>query len=209
VHEFSILCYFVATMRSLLEQALKGRKIILASKSPRRQELLRGLEIDFEIRAQDVDESFDPSLQGAEVARFLAQAKASAFLSSLQEDEILITSDTTVCLGDEILNKPADRAEAIGMLSKLSGQTHSVVSAVALTSKAKQVLFHDETSVHFRELTLKEIEHYVDQYRPFDKAGSYGIQDFIGFIGIDKMNGSYYTVMGLPLHLLYQELSSF
>lgn len=196
-------------MCSLLQQRLKGRKIILASKSPRRQELLKGLEIDFEIRVKEVDESFDPSLQGAEVARFLAQVKAGTFLSSLDENEILITSDTTVCFGDEILNKPADRAEAIAMLSKLSGQTHRVVSAVALTSKSKQVLFHDETTVHFRKLTSEEIEHYVDHYRPFDKAGSYGIQDFIGFIGIDKMNGSYYTVMGLPLHLLYQELSNF
>jgi septum formation protein len=209
VREISILRYFAATMRSLLKQSLEGRKIILASKSPRRQELLKGLEIDFEIRVKEVDESFDPSLKGAEVARFLARMKASAFLSSLNEDEILITSDTTVCLGDEILNKPADRDEAVSMLSKLSGQTHSVVSAVALTSTSKQVIFHDETSVHFRELTLEEIEHYVDHYRPFDKAGSYGIQDFIGFIGVDKMSGSYYTVMGLPLHLLYQELSGF
>lgn len=188
---------------------LRGKKVILASQSPRRQALLKGLEVDFEVRTKDIDEDFPAELQREEVARYLADLKADAFMSGLGDNEILITSDTTVCLDNDILNKPQDRSEAIEMLGRLSGATHTVVTAVAMRSHERAVLFHDETEVTFCELTDAEIEHYVDHYHPFDKAGSYGAQDFLGYIAIEKMNGSYYTVMGFPLHLVYQELKLF
>jgi septum formation protein len=184
-------------------------KIILASQSPRRQQLLGGLELEFEIRTKDTDESYSSALQREEVALYLAEKKADAFIPELKENEILITADTTVYINGEILNKPMDRDEAIKMLTKLSGQTHTVITGVCLANIKKKVVFHGETEVSFTKLEKWEIEHYVDHYSPFDKAGSYGAQDFIGYIGIEKMNGSYYNVMGLPLHLVYQHLESF
>lgn len=188
---------------------LQGKKVILASQSPRRQALLKGLEVDYEIRTKDIDENFPAELQREEVARYLADLKADAFISDLSSNEILITSDTTVFLDNDILNKPKDRSEAIAMLRRLSGATHTVITAVAMRSLDRSVLFHDETEVSFCELTDDEIIHYVDHYHPFDKAGAYGAQDFLGYIAIEKMNGSYYTVMGFPLHRVYQELKSF
>lgn len=184
-------------------------KIILASQSPRRQQLLAGLELEFEIRTKDTDESYSSALQREEVALYLAEKKADAFIPELKENEILITADTTVYIDGEILNKPQDRNEAIDMLTKLSGKTHTVITGVCLASCLKKFVFHGETEVTFTALEQKEIEHYIDNYSPFDKAGSYGAQDFIGYIGIEKMNGSYYNVMGLPLHLVYQHLKSF
>lgn len=207
-HYFSILRYLAGTMRSLLKKTLDGRKIILASKSPRRQELLKMLELDFEIRTKETDESYSENLKGAEVARYLAEKKALAFQGELNADDLLITSDTTVCVDDQILNKPENKEEAMKMLKQLSGRKHEVITACALFSKEGLKVFHDSTEVHFRELSLEEIEHYVDGYAPFDKAGAYGIQDFIGAIGVDRIHGSYYTVMGLPLHLLYKELKN-
>lgn len=193
----------------MLKDKLKDKKIILASQSPRRQMLLKGLEIDFEIRTKDIDEDFPETLKFSEVARYLAELKASAFKEELKENEILITADTTVCLEDDILNKPLSHEEAVSMLQRLRNNTHVVVTGVAITDKHKQVVFHDETEVQFGNITDAEIEHYIQAYQPFDKAGSYGAQDFLGYIAITGMNGSYYNVMGFPLHKVYRELMDF
>jgi septum formation protein len=188
---------------------LQGKQIILASQSPRRQALLEGLELKFEVRVKDIDETYPDTLKREDVALYLANLKADAHMSTLNEDEILITSDTIVCLDGDILNKPLDRSDAIGMLHRLSGATHTVVTAVAIRSKAKSELFHDETEVTFCSLSDDEIIHYVDKYEPFDKAGAYGAQDLLGYIAIEKMVGSYYTVMGFPLHKVYNSLKNF
>lgn len=187
---------------------LEGRKIVLASKSPRRQQLIQGLGVDVDIRTKDVDESFSPNLTRHEVALYLADKKAKAFAGELAAHEILITGDTIVCLGNEILNKPEDHADAVRMLNKLSGKTHTVITAVSISDNNKSEVFHDETQVQFGVLSEEEIEYYIEHYQPFDKAGSYGAQDFIGYIGIVGMHGSYYNVMGFPLHLVYARLKS-
>ena len=186
---------------------LINKKIILASKSPRRQELLRGLGIPFEIRTKEIDEDFPNTIDASDVASFLAQKKAEAFELSI--DEILITSDTAVLLTNRILNKPQNTEEAIEMLKSLSGKTHKVCTGVCIKSIEKEVLFSDFTSVTYKQLSTDEIEYYIKQFKPFDKAGSYGIQEWIGFIGIEKIEGCYYNVMGLPLSKLYQELLDF
>lgn len=186
---------------------LANKKIILASKSPRRQELLRGLGIPFEIRTKEIDENFPNTIDASDVASFLAQKKAEAFKLSI--DEILITSDTAVLLTNRILNKPQNTEEAIEMLKSLSGKTHKVCTGVCIKSIEKEVLFSDFTSVTYKPLSTDEIEYYIKHFKPFDKAGSYGIQEWIGFIGIEKIEGCYYNVMGLPLSKLYQELLDF
>jgi septum formation protein len=190
----------------MLLENLKNTRIILGSKSPRRQDLLGGLEIEFEIRVPEVEEIHPPDLQREHVARFLAALKADSMREDLKNDELLITSDTIVYIGEDMLEKPTDRSDAIRMLKRLSNNTHTVITAVALTSTEKQKVFHDETTVVFETLDDDEIEHYVDKYTPFDKAGSYGVQEFIGYIGIGSITGSYFNVMGLPLHKLYREL---
>ncbi|MFT4778400.1 MAG: septum formation protein [Flavobacteriales bacterium] len=182
---------------------LEGRKIVLASKSPRRQQLIQGLGVDVEIRTKEIDESFSSSLKREEVALYLADKKASAFQGELAENEILITGDTIVCLGEEILNKPENFDDAVRMLKMLSGKTHTVITAVSISDSTKSELFHGETEVQFGKLDQEEIEYYITQFHPFDKAGGYGAQDFIGYIGIIDMKGSYYNVMGFPLHLVY------
>jgi septum formation protein len=187
---------------------LEGRKIVLASKSPRRQQLIQGLGVDVQIRTKEVDESFSSSLKREEVALYLADKKAKAFEGELAEDEILITGDTIVSLDDLILNKPEDFDDAVRMLKMLSGKKHTVITAVSISDSTKSELFHDETVVEFGELSHDEIEYYITNVQPFDKAGSYGAQDFIGYIGIVGMNGSYYNVMGFPLHLVYAHLKS-
>ena len=186
---------------------LINKKIILASKSPRRQELLRGLGIPFEIRTKEIDEDFPNTIDASDVASFLAQKKAEAFELSI--DEILIASDTAVLLTNRILNKPQNTENAIEMLKSLSGKTHKVCTGVCIKSIEKEVLFSDFTSVTYKPLSTDEIEFYIKQFKPFDKAGSYGIQEWIGFIGIEKIEGCYYNVMGLPLSKLYQELLDF
>ena len=185
---------------------LEGRRIVLASKSPRRQQLIKGLGVEVEIRTKEVDESFSASLKREEVALYLAAKKAKAFESELEKDEILITGDTIVCLEDEILNKPADYKDAVRMLNQLSGKTHTVITAVSISDTTRTEVFHDETEVQFGQLSAAEIDYYIREYQPFDKAGGYGAQDFIGYIGIVNMKGSYYNVMGFPLHLVYQHL---
>lgn len=184
-------------------------KIILASQSPRRRQILKDAGITFESRAKDTNEDFSPTLPKHEVPVFLANKKAQAFLPELKENELLITADTVVVIDGEILNKPANREEAILMLKKLSGKMHEVVTGVSMTSTTKQVLFSDLTNVFFLPLAQSDIEYYVDTHKPFDKAGSYGIQEYIGYIGIEKIEGSFFNVMGLPIHKVIEELRKF
>ncbi|MDB4533736.1 Maf family nucleotide pyrophosphatase [Vicingaceae bacterium] len=183
--------------------------IILASKSPRRQNLLKELGFEFEIKTKEIEEIYPPELEREDVAVFLSKLKASAFISDLKENDLVLTSDTIVCLNDEIIGKPTDRSDSIKMLGKLSGNKHEVITAVTLTSVDKQHTFYDVTEVYFKELSSEEIEYYVDNYKPFDKAGSYGIQEWIGYVGIEKINGSYFNVMGLPVKRVYDEILKF
>jgi len=193
----------------MLSELLNNKKIILASKSPRRKELLAGLDIEFETRTKDVDESYSDTLSTHKVAEFLADKKAKAFKAELQINEIVITSDTVVICEGEILEKPKSKIQAFDMLSKLSGKSHEVVTGVCLMSTEKTELFSDTTRVWFKALSCDEINYYIKKYKPFDKAGSYGIQEWIGFIGIEKIEGTYFNVMGLPVNLLYKKLQLF
>jgi septum formation protein len=184
--------------------------IILASASPRRQKLLAEMGYDFTVRLAKVDERFPEHLHGADVALFLCKKKALAFAEKeMHSDEIIITADTIVCLNDEILNKPENREEAIAMLQKLSGKKHEVITGVCLRSAGKIKAFTDCTEVYFNNLSAETIAHYVDYYKPYDKAGGYGIQEWIGLVGIEKINGSYFNVMGLPTARLREELEEF
>lgn len=193
-----------------LKEKLKGTKLILASQSPRRRDLMTGCELDFELGENYyVDETFPEDLTATEVPCHIAKTKSASYPKLLEEDEILITADTVVILGEEILGKPKDREEAIEMLSRLSGEKHSVVTGVVIRNKEHTELFSVKTDVWFRKLQLKEIEHYVDNYQPYDKAGAYGIQEWIGYIGIGRIEGSFYNVMGLPIQSLYVNLEKF
>ncbi|TKG88488.1 septum formation protein Maf [Puteibacter caeruleilacunae] len=188
---------------------LNDYTIVLASKSPRRQQLLKDLGIEFSILTYEVDESYPESLPSIEVAEYLAKKKLDPFFPIKDDNAIIITSDTTVCIEDEVLGKPADEADAYRMLRKLSGKMHQVITGVAIASKDKSISFSSTTNVHFKELTDDEILHYIANYKPFDKAGAYGIQEWIGYIGIDIIEGSYFNVMGLPVQRLYEELNTF
>jgi septum formation protein len=181
--------------------------LVLASSSPRRQYLMREAGFDFTVEKPDVEESFPEELPVEQVARYLANKKAEYFRKDLH-NQIIVTADTVVILDGEIMNKPADRNEAIAMLSRLSGKTHLVMTGVCILSTEKEESFDDTTEVTFRKLTQEEIEFYVDQYKPYDKAGAYGAQDFIGMIAIEKIKGSYFNVMGLPIHKVYEHLKS-
>ncbi len=220
-----------------------NRPLILASSSPRRQYLMREAGFQFRVQVPDIDESFPSDMPVKAVPNYLAEKKARIFESQL-EHEIVIASDTVVILRNEILNKPADRQDAIAMLNRLSGHTHTVITAVCLLAKEKVDCFEDHTEVKFNKLSLKEIEFYVDTYKPFDKAGAYGAQDCLpagvnpcsreeinflqhidklglidktftvtqagmGMDAIEKINGSYFTVMGMPIHLVYDHLKRF
>ena len=183
-------------------------KLILASNSPRRKELLAGLGVPFEVRVlQDIDEHYPESLPVNEVARYIAKEKADAYRRIVAPDELIITADTVVIVGDEILGKPIDEADAVRMLRLLSGRTHQVTTGVCLLTAEKERCFDVTTDVTFKTLTDEEIHYYVNRYRPFDKAGAYGIQEWIGYIGVTGLNGSYYNVMGLPVQRIYQELT--
>ena len=188
---------------------LKNKKLVLASKSPRRQQLLAGMDVEFEVRTKDVDESCPAALRGGEIPSYLAKVKADAFRQELAPNEVLITADTVVWVDDQVLNKPENREEAISMLKLLSGNVHHVYTGVSVVSKDKSVVFVDETKVEFVLLNDEEIAHYIDKYKPYDKAGSYGVQEFIGYIGINRLEGSYFNVMGLPVHKLYEVLKDF
>lgn len=183
-------------------------KLILASNSPRRKELLAALGVPFEVRVlQDIDEHYPENLPVNEVARYIAKEKADAYRRIVAADELIITADTVVIVGDEILGKPVDEADAVRMLKLLSGRTHQVMTGVCLLTAEKERCFDVTTDVTFKALTDEEIHYYVNRYRPFDKAGAYGIQEWIGYIGVTGLNGSYYNVMGLPVQRIYQELT--
>lgn len=182
-----------------------SRPILLASNSPRRKELLAGLGLAFKVRVKEVQEDFPEHMRREEVAEFLASHKADAYAADLG-DEILITADTIVCLGERILNKPADFSEAQDMLRALSGTHHEVITGVCLLTSTSKTVFHDVTKVYFKPLSDEEIDYYIEHYKPFDKAGAYGIQEWIGMIGIEKIEGSYFNVVGLPVQKLYTHL---
>jgi septum formation protein len=184
--------------------------IVLASNSPRRKELLSGLDIPFEVRVLDgIDESYPAELPTNEIAGYISKKKADAYQLTMGADELIITADTIVVLGQQVMGKPHDAAEAHSMLHQLSGKTHQVITGVCLTTKERQVCFSVETDVTFKKLTDEEIDYYVDHYRPFDKAGAYGIQEWIGHVGVTGMNGSYFNVMGLPVQRIYEALKGF
>lgn len=183
----------------------QNRPIILASGSPRRQYLMKESGFEFTVEKSGIDESFPANMPLHQVARYLAEKKAEYFRPKMR-DEIIVAADTVVILRDTIMNKPLDRAEGIHMLSELSGQTHRVITGVAIFSKEKEESFDDTTLVTFKSLTRQEIEYYVDTYQPYDKAGAYGAQDWIGMVAIAKIEGSYFNVMGLPIHKVYQHL---
>lgn len=189
---------------------LENYHIVLASNSPRRKELLAGLGIDFDVRTiAGIDESYPPSLALTEIAEHISAKKATAYRSTMGNDELIITADTVVICGDEVMGKPVDEADAFRMLRKLSGRSHSVTTGVCLTTKSAQRRFSVTTEVVFRDLTDDEISYYIDNYHPFDKAGAYGIQEWIGYVGCTGLNGSYYNVMGLPVQRIYNELRKF
>lgn len=186
---------------------LNKYKIILASNSPRRKELLSGLGVDYEVKTMsDVDESYPDGLSGDEIAGYIARGKAEAYRSLIQADELVITADTIVWLDGTVMGKPKDEEEAMNMLRQLSGKTHQVITGVCLTTASMQKTFATVTDVTFAALTEDEISYYVTRYRPMDKAGSYGVQEWIGFVGVENLSGSYFNVMGLPIQRLYTEL---
>lgn len=197
---------------------LKGKRVILGSNSPRRKELLSGLNIDFEVDTlNDFKESVDERIPYSEVPRRMSEGKSHGFHRPLADDEILITADTMVILpapdgspdGGEILGKPKDRDDAFRMLRDLSGREHAVITAVTLRDKQREETLSDTTLVWFKELSDNEIEYYVDNFRPYDKAGAYGIQEWIGYIGITRLEGSYFNVVGFPVHRVYEALLRF
>ena len=194
----------------LLQEALRGRRIVLGSASPRRRELLAGLGLEFTVEATPgAPETYSPDLQPEEIPSVLAVSKSEAFHRPLEPDEILITADTVVICGKDILGKPAGEEDAARMLREISGRTHRVVTGVCLRDTERRHVFSCTSEVEFKPLTDEEIAYYIDRYRPFDKAGSYGIQEWIGYIGITSIRGSYFNIVGLPVQRLYTALSEF
>lgn len=186
------------------------KRIILASNSPRRRELLSGLGYSYEVRVlNDIDESYPATLRDSEVAAYISRTKADAYRPTMADDELIITADTIVCLDGKVLGKPTDEADAIAMLHSLSGRTHQVYTGVTVMTAEKSSTFVSRSDVTFAELADEEISHYVTQYRPMDKAGAYGIQEWIGFVGVERIEGSYFNVMGLPVQRLYSELKKY
>lgn len=188
----------------------KGKKIILGSASPRRRELLAGLDLEFTVDTGNTfDEVYDADIPAEDIPAVLSKGKSVGFHRELDQNEVLITSDTLVLCADRVMGKPHSREEAIDMLKTLSGRDHKVITAITIRDNTKCRTSSDTAVVHFKSLTNSEIEYYVDAYKPFDKAGAYGIQEWIGYIGIDRIDGSYFTIMGLPVHLVYSELQYF
>ena len=189
---------------------MNSYKIILASNSPRRKELLAGLDVQFEVRVlKGIDESYPDTVPTAEIAEYIAQKKAAAYRETIAADELVITADTIVVLGDEVLGKPKDAADARRMLRELSGRTHQVITGVVLTTKERQEHFSVVSDVTFKTLEDSEIDYYVETYKPMDKAGAYGIQEWIGYVGVTRLEGSYFNVMGLPVQRIYEALRRF
>lgn len=194
----------------MLTEQLRGHRLILASKSPRRRELMRGAGLDFTLADNfAVEETYPADLPVRSVPLYLARLKAAAYPVPLDDDQILITADTVVILDEQIIGKPRDREDAIGMLTRLSGREHVVITGVCLTGAHRSKGFSVGSRVTFRELGRDEIEYYVDKYQPYDKAGAYGIQEWIGYVGIKGVKGSFYNVMGLPVQSLYINLIKF
>ncbi|MDO5968213.1 Maf-like protein [Flavivirga aquimarina] len=192
----------------MLNEKLKNHRIILASGSPRRQEFFKNLGLDFEIILKPVKEEYPPRLTHFEISNYLAQLKALSFKKELKDNDILITSDTIVWHNNEALGKPRDKQEAFSILKSLSNTTHEVITSVCFTTKSFEKTLHAITKVSFKNLTDAEIEYYINTCKPFDKAGAYGIQEWIGQIGVTKLEGSYFNVMGLPTHLVYKTLNA-
>jgi septum formation protein len=185
-------------------------KIILASNSPRRKELLAGIDVDFEVRViQDIDESYPADIPTKDIAEYISRKKAAVYQTRMADDELIITADTIVVLDSEVMGKPHDEADASRMLHELSGRTHQVITGVTLTTTTRQQSFSVETDVTFKTLSDEEINYYVQRYKPFDKAGAYGIQEWIGHIGVTGLQGSYFNVMGLPVQRIYEALREF
>lgn len=189
----------------MLSEKLKNKNIILASGSPRRQELFKELGLDFSIQVKEVEEIYPPTLKEEEITNYLAELKAVAF-NELAENDIVITADTIVWLNNKAIGKPKNKQQAIEMLQELSGMGHKVITSICIKTCNAQKVFFNITMVYFKPLSMEEITYYVENYKPFDKAGAYGIQEWIGFIGVTKIEGSYFNVMGLPVHKLYEEL---
>ena len=190
--------------------SFKDYHIILASNSPRRKELLRGLDIAFDVRVQpDIAEDYPADTAPADVAAYISREKANAYKDTIAENELIITADTVVIVGNEILGKPHDDPEAKEMLHKISGRKHQVVTGVCLTTTEKQRCFSVSTDVTFKNLKKEEIDYYIETYSPLDKAGAYGIQEWIGYIGVTALEGSYFNVMGLPVQRIWEELNRF
>jgi septum formation protein len=185
----------------------KGYKIILASGSPRRQQFFKDLDIDFEIRLKEIDEVFPDSLKGLEITDYLAELKAKAFDGEIQPNEMIVTSDTLVWLNNKALGKPKDYDDAFQILKSLSNQTHEVITSVCFKTVSKKDIINEITKVTFTELSDDAIRYYLDNYKPFDKAGAYGIQEWIGLVGISKIEGSYTNVVGLPTEKVYKYLT--
>lgn len=185
-------------------------KIVLASNSPRRKELLGGLGVSFEVRTlQDIDESYPDTLKGEDIPKFISGKKAEAYHKTMADDELIITADTIVYDDEQVLGKPKDAEDAKRMLRQLSGHAHEVITGVSIVTKQKTVQFASTSKVFFADLSDDEIDYYVARYKPFDKAGAYGIQEWIGFVGVTRIEGSYFNVMGLPIQRLYTELKNF
>lgn len=190
----------------MLREKLANKHVILASGSPRRQQFLRDLDLDFEIRLKEIEEVFPENLNAHEITNYLAELKANAFSDELTKNDILITSDTIVWLENKALGKPKNAEDAFVMIQEMSGKAHEVITSVCIKTLERSVTFYETTKVFFLNLTDSEIKYYINLYQPFDKAGSYGIQEWIGLVGIEKIEGSYANVVGLPTHRLYYEL---
>jgi septum formation protein len=189
---------------------LQQYKIVLGSASPRRKELLAGLDIPFSIRLiPGIKESYPADAAPFNIPVFISQKKAEAYIPTLADDELLITADTIVWSEHEVLGKPSDRNDAVRMLRQLSGRVHQVITGVNLVTKQKQASFSSVSDVTFAELSDEEIDYYIDKYRPYDKAGAYGVQEWIGFVGVESIRGSFFNVMGLPIQRLYREMKKF
>lgn len=188
---------------------LKQYKIVLCSNSPRRKELMRGLGLDFQTRVIDgIDESYDKSLPGEDIAKIISEKKAESYKATMSSDELIITADTIVYVDGELLGKPQDRLDAIRMLKMLSGKSHDVITGVCIQTQTKSTSFSVKTKVTFAQMTDDEINFYIDNHKPYDKAGAYGIQEWIGYIGVESIEGSYFNVMGLPVQKLYSVLKN-
>ena len=192
----------------MLKNKLQNYHLVLASGSPRRQQFFKDLDLNFEIRLKDIEEIYPPELKAEEITNYLAELKASAFEGELQANEIIITSDTIVWHNNKALGKPKDEQDAFDILKSLSNSTHEVITSVCFKTNSKTTLLHEITKVTFNELSDEAIRYYIKKYKPFDKAGAYGIQEWIGFVGVSKIEGSYANVMGMPTDKVYEYLSN-